>query len=168
MSRGRPALVLDKREFQDALTKLESEASFSTRAALWDALAQTEWAKNLSPRALTPQVAMIRAEEMNLEIKTPKGQRGRAKGEKPASAGKGRRKRRMTLPQITALRNGFPKEEHEVLEKTFLRAENGSLIAMIKLMCLDCTGGQKKEIALCPCTNCPLHTVRPYKRDAGD
>lgn len=165
MSRGRPPLILDKREFQEVINKIESENVFPTRAALWEAVAKTEWAVNLQPRPLTAQVAMIRADELGLNIKTVKGQRGRTKGEKPVSAGRGRRKRRMTEEQSKILRRSFPKEEREALEKTFQRAENGSIIALIKLKCLDCCGGQKKEVALCPSTDCALWTVRPYKRD---
>lgn len=166
MSRGRPPLVLDKNEFQSVINKLELETTFPTRTALWEAVAKSEWAVNLKPRPLTAQVAMLRAEELGLIIKTEKGQRGRTKGEKPVSAGKGRKKRRMSVDESKILRHSFPKDERESLEKTFQRAENGSLMAMIKLKCLDCCCGQKKEIALCPSKDCALWTVRPYKRDS--
>ena len=50
------------------------------------------------------------------------------------------------------------------LSKAIAKAGNGSLKACIKLKCLDCTNWEKKEVALCQATECPLWNVRPYKR----
>lgn len=30
----------------------------------------------------------------------------------------------------------------------------------IRLKCIDCCGGDKKEVKLCPCTECPLWAFR--------
>ncbi len=33
-------------------------------------------------------------------------------------------------------------------------------IKAIRAKCLDCCGGQAKEVRLCPCENCPLYPYR--------
>jgi len=157
--RGRKPLILDKAEFQRTVTDLETEKGFSNRSTLWKAVEETAWAKSLLPRALTAQVAMMKAEEMQILINTPKGKRGRSKGEGPVVGG-GRKKKTFSLPM---LESGVPVEERAGLEKTLQKAANGSLKARIKLNCLNCTNWQKKEVSLCETRSCPLWDVRPYK-----
>ena len=36
----------------------------------------------------------------------------------------------------------------------------------IRVYCLDCCGGQSKEVKLCPCENCPLWQYRLGKNPA--
>lgn len=158
--RGRKPIEIDKAEFQQVVSKLEQERAYPTRAALWADVEQTEWAKTRVPRPLTSQVALLKAEELGLEIKTEKGKRGRSKGCGPVSSG-GKKKKVFSIQEV---KNGIPVEEQKLLEKTLNRAANGSLKARVKLMCMDCTGWQKKEIAECEIKKCPLFDVRPYKR----
>jgi hypothetical protein len=47
------------------------------------------------------------------------------------------------------------------------QAEKGSLPAAIKLMCLDCTCWQRKEIRDCEIVRCPMYPHRPYQRLKG-
>ena len=37
-------------------------------------------------------------------------------------------------------------------------------IKSIRDKCIDCSGGQLKEVRLCPVTNCPLYPYRMGKR----
>lgn len=41
-------------------------------------------------------------------------------------------------------------------------------IKAIKAYCLNCVGGQRSEVDLCPCTHCELHAFRtgvnPYRK----
>jgi hypothetical protein len=57
-------------------------------------------------------------------------------------------------------RRRFPRTALPVIAK----AEQGSLPAAIKLMCLDCSVWDRKEVRDCPVTWCPLYPHRPYKR----
>lgn len=157
--RGRKPLVLDKAEFQRAVTDLETSQTFPNRTLLWKSVEESAWAKALLPRPLTAQVALLKADEMQILIQTPKGKRGRSKGDGPVLGG-GRKKKSFSLPM---LESGVPVEERAGLEKTLQRAANGSLKARIKLNCLNCTNWQKKEVSLCETRNCPLWDVRPYK-----
>ncbi len=161
MSRGRKPIEIDKSEFQACVSELESQKTFSNRTELWAAVENSAWAKTRIPRPLTAQVALLKAEEFELEIKTVKGKKGKSKGCGPVSSG-GRKKKVFSIENI---RKGIPLEERSSLEKTLNRAANGSLKARVKLMCMDCTNWQKKEVAICENNQCPLHDVRPYKRD---
>lgn len=158
--RGRKPILLDKNEFQKLLTELEEKNIFPNRTHLWAAVEASEWAKGRSPRPLSAQVAMMKAEELGLEIKTVKGKRGREKGQKPPMMG-GRKKKVFSLEKLLA---GIPKEERPGLEKTIEKARTGSLKARVKLKCLDCCNWQKGEVAECQQDDCSLWDVRPYKR----
>lgn len=162
-SRGRKPIVIDQREMQAVVSKCESESSFKNRTELWNAIAATEWARTMQPRPLTAQVAMIKADELGIEIKTPKGLRGRAKGSAPINTG-GRKKKVFSAEQRDALISGIPLDQREKLIKTIDRACNGSMKAAVKLKCLDCTNWQKQEVADCTIVDCSLHSFRPYKR----
>ena len=44
-----------------------------------------------------------------------------------------------------------------------------SLRLAVNARCWDCSAEQKLEVKLCPCTNCPLYSVRPYqKKNSND
>ncbi len=47
---------------------------------------------------------------------------------------------------------------------TIAQAENGSLPAAIKLMCLDCSGWVRQEVRDCVVVTCPLFPHRPFKK----
>ena len=159
MSRGRKPIEINKVEFQACVSEIEGKNTFSNRTELWEAVEASDWAKTREPRPLTSQVALLKAEELGLEIKTVKGKRGKTKGCGPVSVG-GRKKKVFSPVNI---RSGIPLDMRASLEKAVQRAANGSLKARIKLMCMDCTNWQKKEIALCENIQCPMHDVRPYK-----
>jgi hypothetical protein len=77
MSRGRQKLVIDKEKLQSVINELESKQSFTKIGDLFKAVANTDWAKNLSPRPLTDQVARLRFKEFDLECKTKKARKGK-------------------------------------------------------------------------------------------
>lgn len=159
VKRGRKPIQINAAEFQNVLQELEKNNSFRNRTELWQAVERTDWAKGCTPRPLTAQVAMVKCEEMNLIVNTPKGKRGREKGERVPNAG--RKKKVFSLPM---LQSGVPADERAGLQKTLQRAAGGSLKARIKLLCLDCTNWQKVEVAECTIKTCPMWDVRPYKR----
>jgi hypothetical protein len=158
-TRGRKPIEVDAVKFQTLLTELESGQVFANRTELWKAVEMTDFAKNCVPRPLTAQVAMLKAEEMKLTVNTPKGKRGRMKGEKPPVTE--RKKKVFSLPMLTA---GVPKEEQAGLVGTLQKAANGSLKARIKLNCLNCTNYDKTEIRECEIRTCPMWDVRPYRQ----
>lgn len=41
-------------------------------------------------------------------------------------------------------------------------------IKAIRAKCIDCCGGQKAEVRLCPCTDCTLHPYRMGRRPKAE
>lgn len=77
--RGKSKLIIDKVEFQKQVDTLEANQTFDTLGEFWQALEETDWAKNHSPRPLTAAVAIARAKEFGITHKTTSSGRGRAK-----------------------------------------------------------------------------------------
>jgi hypothetical protein len=156
MARGRKPIPVEKAKLQEVIANLESASSFTSRNALWESVANTDYAKGIG---LSSQVAMLKAKAFGLEIKTPLGKRGRSKGDGPVpNAGK-RKGKRIALEIVQEMK----KEFHPSLHKKIDRAAKGSMKAAIALKCIDCTAGSKKEVALCVMTTCPLWGYRPYQ-----
>lgn len=57
------------------------------------------------------------------------------------------------------MRKNFPRFALPIIDQ----AEAGSRTAAIKLLCLDCSGMQRKEVRDCRNTGCPLYPQRPYQ-----
>ncbi len=154
MARGRKKLVLDRAEFQAVINELESRQNFNTRSELCMAIEETDFAKRQKPRPLTWSVAMARIKDMGIECKTQNRQR----------------KQKLSSPCVTSERMSSHSKTFRLLEKEYpayksliARAAKGSLRAVIKLKCLDCTCGQKREIKYCQCFACPLYPQRPFQ-----
>lgn len=166
--RGRKPIVIDQRELQAIVDTIEASGPCANRTELWKLVEETEWARNLS-RPLTAQVAMLKAKELGITMKTPLGLRGRVKGSGPINVGKGGRKKKVFSPESrAALINGIPGDsldnQRAKLQKTIDKACSGSMKAAVKLKCLDCCGWEKMEVAQCQAKECSLYNFRPYKR----
>ena len=167
MAKGRKPIVLNKVEFQEVVTKLENEQKFPNRSQLWEAVENTDWAKNQTPRPLTSQVAMLKAEDYSLIITTPKGIRGKQKGSGPVVT-RQRKSRKIPPDSLQALICGIPVSMQETLQKTIDRAASGSMKAAVKLKCLDCCNWSKQEVSQCTINSCSLHNFRPYKKSSTE
>lgn len=154
MPRGRIPTILDKGEFQTALTELETSNTFSNRSALWVAFCETQYAKTRIPRPLTPATALAKARDMGIDVKTPIGKRGHDKGTVVVRKGR-------ALPDdaAAAVTKDFDKKYNGTVQKLI----SGSLKAAVKLKCLDCCCQQRVEVAKCTSIGCPLWNFRPYK-----
>ncbi len=131
-------LMVDKRELQEAIDKLEAGGIFDNRTLLWVALEQTDFAKNTQPRALKAQTAMLLAKKLGVDIKTPMGKRG--SGEHLALA----REKRSANPERK-------------------KAKRFSLKKAIRDKCMDCSCQQREEVRHCTVVLCPLYPVRPFQ-----
>jgi hypothetical protein len=163
--RGRKSIEVDPIQFQAIVAQLESTNTFANRSQLWNAVAATDWATTIS---LSAQSAMQKADKLAITVNTPKGKRGRQKGDAPVAI-KGPRKPRDIHPAVLQdLINGIPSECRDGLEKTIIKASKGSLKASIKLKCMDCVGYVRGEVKMCEMTACPNWSVRPYKDKEND
>lgn len=165
MAKGRKPLVLDKAEFQKLISDLEAKTAFPTRSALWEAVENSVWAKTQSPRPLMRWTAVLQAEKLGLVIKTPKGKKGdglanvdKAAAIRAAIAAP-RKSRKVPLDVIQKVKNVFPTQYHNVIDKM----GSGSMKAAIKAKCLDCCCFEKAEIRDCTIQECPLWNFRPYQ-----
>jgi hypothetical protein len=162
-ARGRKPIVVDKMKLQDVLVNIEWDGPLQSRNALWQAVAESDYAKSIK---LSPQVAMLKAKAFgdSLMILTPLGKKGRSKGEAPpkANTDKAKRSRRISLEIVELLKKKFPQSMHRTVD----RAAKGSLKAGVALNCMDCSGMQKGEVARCTIKNCTWWSFRPYKRKA--
>lgn len=159
---GRVKLEVAKEKLISVITEIEANGSFINRSALADAIANTEWAKNYNPRPITTSVILSRIDEYNIELKTPKGKRGRQSGvsltddqKKKMMEGRNQ-KNKMSLNE---LRKATPEKRKGLVNKI----ENGSRSAAMKLMCLFCTDHNTQEIKHCTISKCPLFSFRPYQ-----
>ncbi len=150
---AKQAIQLDREKFQEVISSLEAKQTFNSRSSLWGAIEQTDWAKKLSPRPLTGQVAMLKAKELNLEIKTPLGRKGAEKG----VSRQGRVRKRISLDVVNLIDLS---EKYSPLKK---KIATGSLKAVVKAMCLQCTNEQPLEIKMCTLTHCAQHAIRPFQ-----
>jgi hypothetical protein len=158
MSRGRKAIPVEPHELQNVIIVAESNGGgFASRSQLWKAVAETDWAKKIK---LSAQVAMLKAKAFNLTIKTPLGKKGKSPGDGPVpNAGK-RTSKRIPLDVVQEMKKEFISSLHGKID----RAAKGSMKAAIALKCIECSGGYKKEVALCRLKTCPLWSFRPYQR----
>lgn len=62
------------------------------------------------------------------------------------------------LKNVPELKKGHAKA---LVEK----AENGSVLSVLALKCLECTVNDREEIRNCVCVDCPLWYFRPYKNN---
>lgn len=161
MVRGRKPFVIDKDELQTVITAIEEgENPPDNRTRLWAAVASTSWALRQGKNGLSPQMAMLKAKDFGLQIKTPVGQRGRSKGTGPVP-NSGKRKRKRFLPEAEPL---VKKKFSQLGEKVVERLCDGKISAAVKAMCWDCSGGSKAEVARCACETCPLWPHRPWRK----
>lgn len=176
-------LVVDKDQLQAAIKKAEANGPLSGRSALWEATAKCYNTDNPSNGAISPSVAYLRFVEMSLTCITPVGQRGKMSDEQKSkmqealkayrdAGGKVERKSRaekmasnpMAEKHFVRLREITPAPYHRLLEKV----EAGSLMAAIKLNCILCVCGERKEVAKCMGFSCPMYLHRPYQQGIED
>ena len=164
MARGRKKIRVDKGEFQRVVEQLESQRTFTNPSELWQAVADTDWAKQQQPRPLTAAVAYLRAREFGIVTKTQPGKRGLTR-ERLAGIPRKRRPRaeKMAVYGTTfaQMRSEYPKVFLPIID----RAEKGSFRAAITLKCLECSGFVRAEARQCTVTNCSLYPHRPGAKD---
>jgi hypothetical protein len=169
--------IVTKEYLLGAIAQLEGSHRFPSRNALFKALAQTPWAQ---AGGLTADSLKAKARRWGIQPSTPpapcpaqrpRRDQGQIEGESVSSAPgpsgaaavvtngvtKAGRTKRLSLP---LLRAETPAEWRHLVD----RAEEGSVKAMIRLMCGDCVGWELKEARECELTACPLHPINPWRR----
>lgn len=156
---GRASLVIDEKALKEEIHKAESSNTFENQARLFEYICRTPWAATIKdtlgrPRTLSPANVYQRVIEFNIPLKTSKGKKGG--GVRGAV-----RKARGESSNKTDLLKTVPEKFHPLVKK----AANGSLIAKVKLKCLDCCCWQRSEVLTCKDKDCPLWDA--FKRKEG-
>jgi len=160
---GRKAFIISNVDLQNTINDIEGANSFDNRTALHQAVAD-----KLGMSAGWVQQRLCQGA---FSFKTPK-----AKSLKD--------KIKVELPQIEALEKSpidiaiVNKKFNENLEKyrgvpgisdrDIENAKKGKFKACVKIKCIDCSGGSKKEVRHCTVTSCGLWGIRPFKPKKRD
>ncbi len=163
---GRPALNIDKDEFQAVVNLLEAKNTFNSRNALWQAVENTDWAKSQKPVPLKSWTVASNAEKLNITIKTPGKELNKEDG--PAN--------------IETNIDEFPiLPVPEISKPTIIKNVRGKPVKFCKNevhvpvtdlrqavinKCMDCSGNSRENVASCHVKSCPLYAVRPYKKES--
>ena len=165
--KGRTTLPVDKSELVKIIEQVEANNTFSNRYELWQAIANTDWAKNHKPKPVTASIAMLRAIAYDIPLKTTKGKRGGDGSQLRNGKRRSRADKFNANPEIvnslSIIGNAVPRELKERFTPVVEAVKNGSMKAAVKLKCLDCSNYQPKEIKLCPVNSCPLWAFRPFQ-----
>jgi hypothetical protein len=83
-----------------------------------------------------------------------------------AKAREARRKAPRRREKMAVYAETFAKQRREfpkIALPIIVQAERGSMVAAVKLKCLDCSGWVKQEVRDCTVVECPLFPFRPYR-----
>lgn len=156
---ARTKVAVNRQELEKCIRDAERTGPLQNRSELYRAVGEK--------LGLTPSVVMLRIDEFSIELKTPKGKKGRQAGAKIRREEKTLRKPRAEKfkqekyqKSIRAMRNTYGPE----LQGLVNRIEQGSIMAAVKLNCLQCLGFVKSEIRSCTDISCPFHCFRPYQK----
>ena len=162
----RPKQLIDKKELQAEVNKLEASQTFDGRMALYKALSETLWA---ATNKFTLQVLMTKIREYKVILKTVSNKgKGLEKFRECLSAPIERISRAEKFAQNTESMDAFDKLMKftpRAYRSLVIEAKNGSLAAACKLNCLQCTDFQIVEIRECPIKHCSMWNFRAYKSE---
>lgn len=162
----RVALPINVKQLQEQITLAENENEFKNRSQLFSHLENTVWAKTSYRKPFTAAVLQLRASQECLEIKTPKGKRGRQAGVSVESVRGKRSDKLKSNPKfkdcVATLRKNNPN-----CDKAIDKIAGGSLTAAVRLNCLSCCGGDRKEAGRCSVVGCAMYLFNPYLKFKG-
>jgi hypothetical protein len=157
---GRASIIIDKDKLKEEIDKAEAAKTFDNQARLFEYICHTPWAQTIvdstgKSRIVSPATIYQRCLEYGIVLKTPKGKKGGISG------AKGGKRARKIGTNLAKLLKSTPEKYHKLAKKS----ANGSLIAKVKLKCLDCCCWQRSEVMACRDENCPLWDA--FKRNSG-
>lgn len=160
------------------IQQCEAAKPYTARSALYEDVSS---AYNLENRVnstglkdINQQLVYLRVKELNIDLKTPVGKRGRSAGcvintgikvprADKIAKDKGAQVVLANLRKELKTKYINDNKDNSRFLPLVTKIEQGSMKAAIKLMCLQCSDYDTKEVAMCQCTTCPLHILRPYK-----
>ena len=172
---GRSALVVKAAELKSLVETMEAKVSYPTLGELCDAIANTDWARNIRNqkhviRGLSAQMVGIKIKEMGITTKTKPGARGRVAGQVVTKRPRSEKVKGLKLAKFTEALRKEVKDVPERYQKYAELALQGNPIAAIKLSCGQCMGYTGAEKACdgalggIPCANYVMNRLIFVKR----
>lgn len=146
---GRKAIQIDKVDLERELIAAESSQTFPNHNQLFKFLGDKFNCASI--------IVRNRILDYGLDIKTPKGKKGRQAGSVLGSTPRTRKGKASDYK--LALEMVFNRDG---MEARVNKAAKGSLKSAVALKCFECAGFSKKEVRLCTCVGCPLFAYRPW------
>jgi hypothetical protein len=166
---------VDKKKLLAAIEQAEKNGPLANQSSLGEAVAVI-YNKMSPPREISFQVVLLRIRAWGLNIKTPKGKRGRQAGTKMTPEHKqalldgrkgGRAAKILANPKFKQAYNAMRQVVLDHNKKQYLPLVEltikGRQRAKDKLGCLFCTAFQTMEIKKCSDFSCPQWLTRPYQ-----
>lgn len=175
---ARKSVEVDKNKIVLAIKEAEKEGPLENRSVLYNKVCKiynVSIAEDNNLQIITPAIVGLRIKEWNLQIVTPVGKKGRRSGfsglDRSNIKRTSRQEKFAANPVIKSAIQDLRKEISRKYKGTYdalvNRIQQGSMKAALKLMCIDCCNGCRKEIENCGATNCPLYAFRPYQNSAS-
>lgn len=171
---GRAGILIKQDELLAELLEAEETAEFDSYSELYEYVSGSDWGQNQmktdgNEGIATASVISLRVTQWDLKkhLKTTKGDVG--KGIRNGNKGSVREARSVKMNKRTdkqeiedALNEslGTPNGKYDKLIKQVMK---GSMPAIVKAKCLDCTCLQVYEIKNCTMKGCALYAVRPFQ-----
>ncbi len=179
---GRVGIKISEAELRSALASAEAGRTFKNETELFTFVASTPWGvsgcKDELGRVRPLSAALIynRVKAFKIPIKTVKGKRGnpnigvRLTPEEKAERVQNRSHYQTSVNQVRFdIVNHYKSKEGPTFthlppnrENLLKRHAKGNVRAAVKLMCLQCMGGEAAECARCDVYKCPLYLINPF------
>lgn len=165
--KGKTSKNIDREIFTSIINDLEETEQFSNRSVLFQEVATAY--ETITGDKISPALVYLRINEWQINLKTPKGQKGRAPGQKLSDEHKnaliaGRKKEKSYNANYDEMFKRTPERYHRLIELT----KTGNRRAAIKLNCLNCTAFSVKEVRNCSSDACPFYGIRPFQKKTDD
>lgn len=165
---ARTKIVFDEKLLRVVVKEVEASSVYTAHSTLFEDVSAA-YNQRSAVGQLNPQVIRLRVQELGIELKTPKGKRGRSAGCVINTGVKVPRSQKLAgnkqaQEAFAALRKEMRQNDGVRFLPLVTKMEGGSLKAAVKAMCLSCTNYSSKEVAMCEIVSCPLHAYRSYKK----
>jgi hypothetical protein len=156
-------IQVDKQKLTDLINLLEKQETFTNRSALFQKVSEKYSAEN--GIQVSPSVIYLRVKQFSIPLKTEKSKFDPSRfREKLNNIAVGddtiTPKAKQTTSDLLEYADTKEKEKYLKVAKSTLR---GSRKSCIRMMCLQCSNWQPKEIKNCPCVGCAIYLFRPYQ-----
>jgi hypothetical protein len=148
---GRKAIFVPDSDIQAAINLAENGEGLKNLSILCSKVAEQ--------LKVSPQWVYLKITKNSFKMLT---QKGKKVGETVSRSESPKTEKKISLTVLDSLNSSMSAKNREKYKNTIIKAASGSLKAVVKLKCLDCSSYQQEEIRNCTITGCSLYSVKPY------